>query len=100
VLEVGVEVELEFALLRSACLVNARHEATEVQPPDVEELGRSTWTLLHSMAATYPEKADAEHQANIVLEVGVEVELEFALLRSACLVNARHEATEVQVRQL
>ncbi|KAJ5455124.1 ERV/ALR sulphydryl oxidase [Penicillium sp. IBT 31633x] len=31
-------------------------------PPDVEELGRSTWTLLHSMAATYPEKADAEHQ--------------------------------------
>ncbi|CAG8894055.1 unnamed protein product [Penicillium nalgiovense] len=34
-------------------------------PPDVEELGRSTWTLLHSMAATYPEKADAEHQANM-----------------------------------
>jgi hypothetical protein len=32
--------------------------------------------------------------------VGVEVEFEFALLRSACLVNARHEATEVQVRQL
>jgi hypothetical protein len=28
------------------------------------------------------------------------VEFEFALLRSACLVNARHEATEVQVRQL
>ncbi|CDM31996.1 hypothetical protein DTO013E5_9662 [Penicillium roqueforti] len=34
-------------------------------PPDVEELGRSTWTLLHSMAATYPEKADTEHQANM-----------------------------------
>ncbi|KAL2064029.1 hypothetical protein VTL71DRAFT_4523 [Oculimacula yallundae] len=23
-------------------------------PPDVEELGRSSWTLLHSIAATYP----------------------------------------------
>ncbi|KAJ5520211.1 ERV/ALR sulphydryl oxidase [Penicillium fimorum] len=34
-------------------------------PPDVEELGRSTWTLLHSMAATYPEKANTEQQANM-----------------------------------
>ncbi|KOS40067.1 hypothetical protein ACN38_g9084 [Penicillium nordicum] len=34
-------------------------------PPDVEELGRSTWTLLHSMAATYPEKANMDHQANM-----------------------------------
>ncbi|KAJ5124298.1 ERV/ALR sulphydryl oxidase [Penicillium bovifimosum] len=34
-------------------------------PPDVEQLGRSTWTLLHSMAATYPEKANAEHQDNM-----------------------------------
>lgn len=36
----------------------------------------------------------------LVLDVDDEVELEFVLLRSACLVNARHEATEVQVRQL
>ncbi|KAJ5766933.1 uncharacterized protein N7511_004549 [Penicillium nucicola] len=34
-------------------------------PPDVEQLGRSTWTLLHSMAATYPEKANTEHQENM-----------------------------------
>ncbi|CAI7672079.1 unnamed protein product [Penicillium bialowiezense] len=34
-------------------------------PPDVEALGRSTWTLLHSMAATYPEKASTEHQNNM-----------------------------------
>ncbi|KAJ5555182.1 ERV/ALR sulphydryl oxidase [Penicillium sp. DV-2018c] len=34
-------------------------------PPDVEQLGRSTWTLLHSMAATYPEKASTEHQDNM-----------------------------------
>ena len=28
--------------------------ATEC-PPDVEDLGRSTWTMLHAMAASYPE---------------------------------------------
>ncbi|KAJ9646775.1 uncharacterized protein PV06_10476 [Exophiala oligosperma] len=32
-------------------------------PPDVEELGRSTWTLLHSIAATYPENAPPETQS-------------------------------------
>jgi len=32
-------------------------------PPDVEELGRSTWTLLHSVAATYPETAPPETQS-------------------------------------
>ena len=32
-------------------------------PPDVEELGRSTWTLLHSMAATYPPTAPPETQS-------------------------------------
>ncbi|KAI9376265.1 FAD dependent sulfhydryl oxidase Erv1 [Aspergillus egyptiacus] len=34
-------------------------------PPDVEELGRSTWTLLHSMTATYPEKASQEQQSEM-----------------------------------
>ncbi|KAJ5115034.1 hypothetical protein NUU61_000793 [Penicillium alfredii] len=34
-------------------------------PPDVEALGRSTWTLLHSMAATYPEKADSAQQRDM-----------------------------------
>lgn len=33
-------------------------------PPDVEELGRSSWDLLHSIAATYPEKpSEAEQSA-------------------------------------
>jgi FAD-linked sulfhydryl oxidase len=32
-------------------------------PPDVDELGRSTWTLLHSLAATYPSTAPAEMQS-------------------------------------
>jgi hypothetical protein len=41
--------------------------------------------------------ASAGVEVVILLALGVE---EFALLRSACLVNAFHEATEVQVRQL
>ena len=31
-------------------------------PPDVEELGRSTWTMLHNMAAIYPESAPSSMQ--------------------------------------
>ncbi|KAG0683351.1 hypothetical protein C6P40_003761 [Pichia californica] len=34
-------------------------------PPDVEELGRSTWTLLHSVAATYPDKPTQKQQENL-----------------------------------
>ena len=32
-------------------------------PPDVEELGRSTWTLLHTMTANYPERPSFTQQA-------------------------------------
>lgn len=32
-------------------------------PPDVEELGRSTWTLLHTLTATYPTSAPAPLQS-------------------------------------
>lgn len=31
-------------------------------PPDVEALGRSSWDLIHSIAATYPDKPTAEQQ--------------------------------------
>lgn len=31
-------------------------------PPDIAELGRGTWTLLHTMAAYYPEQASAAQQ--------------------------------------
>lgn len=34
-------------------------------PPDVEELGRSSWTLLHSIAATYPETPSTKQQADL-----------------------------------
>ncbi|KAL4879624.1 ERV/ALR sulfhydryl oxidase domain-containing protein [Aspergillus karnatakaensis] len=34
-------------------------------PPDVEALGHSTWTLLHSMTATYPESASPSEQTEM-----------------------------------
>lgn len=35
-------------------------------PPDVEELGRSSWTLLHSIAATYPKTPTSSQQSDLV----------------------------------
>lgn len=34
-------------------------------PPDVEKLGRSSWTLLHLIAATYPETPTSKQQADM-----------------------------------
>lgn len=34
-------------------------------PPDVEALGRSTWTLLHTIAATYPSNATPAQQCEM-----------------------------------
>ncbi|ODV96729.1 hypothetical protein PACTADRAFT_65210 [Pachysolen tannophilus NRRL Y-2460] len=35
------------------------------EPPDVEQLGRSTWTFLHSVAASYPEEASISQQEDM-----------------------------------
>lgn len=40
-------------------------------PPDVEALGRSSWTLLHSIAATYPDTPDKSQQNDLVSFVGL-----------------------------
>ncbi|KAL8375765.1 hypothetical protein RB595_007066 [Gaeumannomyces hyphopodioides] len=40
-------------------------------PPDVEQLGRCTWTLLHSIAATYPERPSRAEQADLVGFMGL-----------------------------
>ncbi|KAI9753590.1 MAG: hypothetical protein M1815_006157 [Lichina confinis] len=34
-------------------------------PPDVDTLGRHTWTFLHSMSASYPEQASAAQQRDM-----------------------------------
>lgn len=34
-------------------------------PPDVEKLGRSSWSLLHSVAATYPETPTNKQQSDL-----------------------------------
>ncbi|TVY42674.1 Mitochondrial FAD-linked sulfhydryl oxidase [Lachnellula subtilissima] len=40
-------------------------------PPDVEELGRSSWTLLHSITATYPEAPTPNDQSNVKQFLGL-----------------------------
>ncbi|KAF5022767.1 hypothetical protein F66182_5182 [Fusarium sp. NRRL 66182] len=40
-------------------------------PPDVEVLGRSTWTLLHSIAAQYPEQPSRRQQSDLLSFVGL-----------------------------
>ncbi|OSD04710.1 FAD-dependent thiol oxidase [Trametes coccinea BRFM310] len=35
-------------------------------PPDVEQLGRSTWTFLHTTAAYYPDKPTMAHRVNML----------------------------------
>ncbi len=40
-------------------------------PPDVEQLGRSSWTLLHSIAATYPEAPTQTQQTQVQQFLGL-----------------------------
>lgn len=50
----------------SAKPATANGEAyARVEPPDVEKLGRSSWTLLHLIAATYPETPSNKQQADM-----------------------------------
>lgn len=35
-------------------------------PPDVEQLGRATWTFLHTTAAYYPERPSSTQRANML----------------------------------
>ena len=40
-------------------------------PPDVEQLGRSTWTLLHTIAANYPKSPSYREQSDLRTFMGV-----------------------------
>ncbi|BCR87843.1 flavin-linked sulfhydryl oxidase [Aspergillus chevalieri] len=47
----------------TSTLPSSSYPASDNQcPPDVEALGHSTWTLLHSLAAAYPTRATPEKQ--------------------------------------
>lgn len=52
------------SLSRTDTAIQSRGYA-KVDPPDVEKLGRSSWTLLHSIAATYPENPSNKHQSDL-----------------------------------
>ncbi|GBE87563.1 ERV/ALR sulfhydryl oxidase domain-containing protein [Sparassis latifolia] len=39
----------------------------EYCPPDVEQLGRATWTFLHTTAAYYPERPTPTQRANMLM---------------------------------
>lgn len=45
---------------------NKNNGYAQLDPPDVTELGRSTWTFLHSLAATYPPKPTQLQQNEMV----------------------------------
>jgi mitochondrial FAD-linked sulfhydryl oxidase len=51
--------------VKQATVANPVTIASDDCPADVEQLGRSSWTLLHSIAATYPPTATANEQSDI-----------------------------------
>jgi len=64
----GIETKTIASVFIVVCVVlcvyyflRYNREKTET-PPNMEELGRSTWTLLHTMAAKYPYEADRNLQ--------------------------------------
>ncbi|KAI0076603.1 FAD-dependent thiol oxidase [Panus rudis PR-1116 ss-1] len=50
----------------SAAVQQQQDVRPEYCPPDVEILGRSTWTFLHTTAAYYPEKPTPNQRANML----------------------------------
>lgn len=42
--------------IQSSDIIPGSKSYKKLDPPDVEELGRSSWTLLHSIAARYPKQ--------------------------------------------
>ena len=51
--------------MRKTGEVGGLQAGTDSCPPDVEEIGRCGWTVIHSMAAAYPSSPSELDQANI-----------------------------------
>lgn len=47
------------------CSPPSVHRPTGRLPPDVEALGRSTWTFLHTLSASYPPQASPTQQSEM-----------------------------------
>ncbi|KAI3339345.1 FAD dependent sulfhydryl oxidase [Ustulina deusta] len=60
------------AATAAAATASANHsQAVDDCPPDVEALGRSTWTLLHTIAANYPKSPSYREQSDLRTFMGV-----------------------------
>lgn len=62
------------AAAAAAATTAASNTSTKIPgdcPADVETLGRSTWTLLHSIAATYPKRPTTSEQSDLRTFMGV-----------------------------
>jgi FAD-linked sulfhydryl oxidase len=67
-IEVALILTLTFAtIFLVVAAINKRGtcKLCEDRPPDVEVLGHSAWTLIHTMAGTYPNEPTREQQGNM-----------------------------------
>jgi FAD-linked sulfhydryl oxidase len=63
--ETTCNVCTDFKSLRKKTIAQMKQESIQECPPDSTELGRSTWTFLHTMAAYYPENASTTDQQSM-----------------------------------
>ena len=54
------------AIATATATAAASAHASSYCPPDVEALGRATWTFLHTTAAYYPERPSPTHRAHML----------------------------------
>lgn len=69
----GTKATTATAAAATAIVASSATTATAQKecPPDVNQLGRATWTFLHSLAATYPEKASPAEQKQMSSFLGI-----------------------------
>lgn len=61
----GSSIPSSVPVIATAAAAATENSYSKDDPPDVEQLGRSSWTLLHSIGAKYPINPSAEQQNDI-----------------------------------